>query len=78
MLLQPEKFQACVTSYSASSPNIDMEGMNGYMETNVVFEVKDLKKFADLFESSYTFPSDRCKWYESIKAGIMLCSQNKG
>ena len=78
MLLSPAEFQVCVTSYSATSPDMGLEGMNGYMETIVTFEVKDLVRFSKLYESSYVFPSDRSKWYGTVKNGIMLCSQNKG
>lgn len=34
------------------------EGMAGYIETEVVFEIRDLKKFADLWDSYYSL-SDR-------------------
>lgn len=78
MLLQPEEFQVCVESYTATAPDVAMEGMNGYMETNVTFEVKDLARFSKLYQESYVFPSDRAKWYGTVKNGIMLCSQNKG
>ena len=73
ILLQPEEFQVCVSSYTATSPDVAMEGMNGYMETIVTFEVKDLVRFGKLYEASYVFPSDRSKWYASVKKGLLSC-----
>ena len=65
--------QVCVSSYTATAPEVSLEGMNGYMETKVTFEVKDLERFAALYKISYVFPSDRPKWYGTVKNGILLC-----
>lgn len=73
MLLTPEKFQAAVVSYKASAPDVTNEGMSGYMETTVEFEVRDLERFSKLFQQSKTYPSDRSKWYHTIRKGIMSC-----
>lgn len=75
MLLQPERFNDAVNSYSASSPQMQYEGMAGYMEVNATFEVKDLSKFSKLWDDSYTFPSDRSAWYHKIKSQLMACNK---
>jgi hypothetical protein len=46
---------------------MDHEGMTGYMEVEVVFEIKDLQAFTNLWYHSYKLPSDRSKWYDQIK-----------
>jgi hypothetical protein len=73
MLLQPEKLEACVKSYKAKAPLVSMEGMIGYMETEVEFDIKSLKEFTELYESSYTYPSDRCQWYHTVKNAMIKC-----
>lgn len=73
MLLRPEEMQNAVHSYSATAPDIQHEGFNGYMETKVTFEIKDLEQFSKLYKSSYTYPSDRAKWYYKVKSTFMEC-----
>ena len=75
MLLQPEQFQTAVRSYSATSPDVAHEGMAGYMETKVIFEINDLTTFAKLFEFSRTYPSNRSEWYWKVKQGLMGCNK---
>lgn len=75
MLLQPEKFQRAVRKYTATGPDIQYEGIAGYMETGVEFDIASLKEFTELFEDSYTYPSNRTEWYNAIKNGIL--SMNK-
>lgn len=67
MLLQPELFYRAVTKYEATSPDMNGEGFNGYMEVKATFYVKNLASFNDLWEKSYKLPSDRCKWYHTVK-----------
>lgn len=67
MLLMPQTFYMAVHRYNASPPNMDHEGMTGYMEVEVVFEIKDLQAFTNLWYHSYKLPSDRSKWYDQIK-----------
>lgn len=72
MLLQPEEFSKAVTKFTSSSPNIEHEGMNGYMETVVKFEVKSLAVFSDLYDRTlvYSNPS----WYKSVRDGLLSCN----
>ena len=76
MLLLPEKFSKAVSSFEATSPDMDGEGFSGYMEVKVKFVIKDLDAFNTLWKESYVFPSDRTKWYHTIKSGMLACSQN--
>lgn len=71
MLLQPEEFSKAVIHFTSSSPNVEHEGMNGYMETVVKFEVKSLMDFSKIYEKSYTFPSDRPEWYRKVRDGML-------
>lgn len=71
MLLQPEKFQNAITSYTASSPDVANEGFNGYMEVTVEFCIKDLAKFTALYDESRVFPSDRAAWYNVIRSSMI-------
>ena len=71
MLLRPEELQHAVTSYSATTPDVEHEGFNGYIETKVTFFIKDLERFTQLYNSAYVFPSERTEWYHMIKRGLM-------
>ena len=73
MLLQPEKFECCIRSYKATAPNIAYEGMAGYMETHVEFDVSDIKLFSDLWEGARSYPSNRSAWYHTVRAGLLKC-----
>lgn len=75
MLLDPENFSKAVTSFEATSPDMQCEGFNGYMEVKVKFMIKDLDAFNTLWKKSYIFPSDRTKWYHTIKSGMLACSE---
>lgn len=77
MLLRPEEMQNAVHSYSATAPDIQNEGFNGYMETKVTFEIKDLDVFSKLYKSSYVYPSDRTKWYYKVKSCFMECDNEQ-
>lgn len=74
MLMQAEEFQQAVLKYHATAPDISSEGMSGYMETKVEFEVLSLSRFAKLYEHSRVYPSDRAKWYSMVKNGVLLCN----
>jgi len=50
-----ELFSKAVSNMSiVKGPCYEHEGMAGYIETEVVFTIKDLKAFADLWYSWYT------------------------
>lgn len=69
MMMLPDKFYRCVKSYTATSPNMDGEGFNGFMQTKVTFEVTNLKMFAELVDMCYTTPSDRSVFYHLVRDG---------
>lgn len=68
MLLMPEDFSKAVTRYEASTPDMNGEGFNGFMEVKATFYIKDLSSFSDLWSEAYVFPSDRSKWYHQVKS----------
>lgn len=73
MLSQPERFEQAISSYSASSPAFQFEGVAGYIETAVTFEINKLDVFTELYYAYYKVDCDRrSKWYYSIckEAGI--------
>lgn len=50
-----ETFSKAVSGMSiVKGPCYEHEGMAGYIETEVVFTIKDLKTFADLWDSWYS------------------------
>lgn len=71
MLLMPEKFYGAVYSYEASPPNMDHEGMAGYMEVEATFHIKDLQAFTEMWYNAYKFPSERSEWYHKIKSQML-------
>ena len=72
MLMMPEELQRAVVNYTATSPDMDGEGFNGYMEVKATFSIKDLEAFNDLWKKSYIYPSDRAEWYAFIKQNSKL------
>jgi hypothetical protein len=69
MLMVPAKFQRAITKFSSTAPDVDNEGFTGYMEVDVVFDIKDIQAFTELFQDSYVFPSDRVEFYHKLKNG---------
>lgn len=69
MLMMPEAFNKAVYKYESSSPNIEHEGMAGYMETIVIFHLKDLSAFATLFEKSRKYLTDNPSFYFRVRDG---------
>lgn len=54
----------CVQSVSFTKPNFEHEGMNGYVETTVTFEVTDILVFARIWEEYFNLPpEERTKQY---------------
>ena len=70
MLMMPEKFSRAIASYKATAPNVDHEGVIGYLEVSVEFEVRDLEAFTALYRDAYLYPTERAEWYHFIRNGI--------
>lgn len=49
------------------------EGMAGYIETEVEFEIKDLRKFTDLWYSYYSLPDRRKLDLYGLAKGLGDC-----
>jgi len=73
MLLQPKRLEAAVVSYTATKPLVSFEGMAGYIETTVTFNVANLSEFTKLFEDSRSYPSNQTRWYHTLLKEINLC-----
>jgi hypothetical protein len=71
MLMMPEQLYKAVSKYVAFPPDMPAEGMIGYMETYVEFDVKSLDEFTKLWNESYKLPSDRTDWYHRVKSGML-------
>lgn len=63
-----EPFQQSVSSIKFTEPRFDFEGMAGYIETIATIEIKDITKFAALWDS-YNSLTDmrRCELYGLAK-----------
>lgn len=58
----------CVSKFEFTTPRFDYEGMAGYIETDITVEIKDLVRFADLYDSWYRLSSDtRTRLYTKAK-----------
>lgn len=68
MLLLPRLMERAVYRYEATTPDVQNEGMNGYVEVEVTFFIKDLKAFTELWEQAYVPPSKRPEWYRKLLA----------
>lgn len=77
MLLQPEQLERAVSHYRASTPEVSLEGMSGCMATEVEFEIRSLPEFAQLYQRSQTYPSDRSRWYHTVRQGMLACDQSE-
>lgn len=67
-LQRQEKFLKSINSVKFSKPLIDFEGIAGYIETDVEFEVIDIKLFAEIYYNYYGL-DDHIKM--SIRSEIM-------
>lgn len=54
-------------------PYFEHEGMAGYIETEVVFEIKDLKKFTDIWESWHMLTHTRKLQLYGLAKGVGDC-----
>lgn len=68
MLMSPVDFQRAVHSYNATTPNIEHEGMAGYIETVVTFHIKDLELFTSLHVKCSNIAPE---WYNMVKYGLL-------
>lgn len=53
MQLQGDRFSKAISKVELTAPDYAHEGINGYLETKVTFEVRDLTEFSKLYSSSY-------------------------
>lgn len=68
LLLQGESFQRAVCSYTSTSPDFAHEGVAGYVEVVLTFEIKDLEVFTKIWYGWYKC-EDRTGLYHKMKEG---------
>lgn len=67
-------FSNCVESMKiVKGPHHQFEGMSGYIETEVEFVLKDLKRFSDLWESWYSLTDKRKLDLYGLAKGLGDC-----
>ena len=67
-------FSDCVQSMKIiDGPHHQSEGMAGYIETEVEFILKDISKFADLWDSWYTLTNKRKLDLYGLAKGLGDC-----
>lgn len=60
VLCSGEAYSEAVSQMAITKgPYFEYEGASGYIETEVVFEIKDLKKFTDIWESWHSLTDVR-------------------
>lgn len=57
-LLRQGEFLRSVSNVSFSQPAVEFEGMAGYIETKVEFDVKDIVLFAKVYIDYYSVDND--------------------
>lgn len=73
MLMNTKDFEQAVFKYHATSPAYQSEGVAGYIETTVDFELKSLSQFSELYNAYYKLDCDqRIKWYNDVCYGAGL------
>lgn len=71
LMLSGEDFEQAINNVQFSSPNFAHEGLAGYIEVDVTFDVKDLKKFAEIYLNYYELDHRiKQKLYTQIKTGL--------
>ena len=68
------RFSACVSGMRiVKGPAHDLEGMAGYIETEVEFTVTDLAKLSGLLDSYYTLTDERRAGLYGLAKGLGDC-----
>lgn len=58
----------CTRDFKFSTPRFDLEGVVGYIETELTIDVKDIEKFAELYTSWFKLnPDTRTMLYAKAK-----------
>lgn len=66
--LSNQRFMDSINSVEFTRPLFEFEGMNGYIETNATFNVKNLKTFSTEFDRWYEASDEvKSKLYRDLK-----------
>ena len=66
----PEYAQAVFSMRTINGPNHDLEGMSGYIEVEVEFNIRDLARFTALWESWYSLTENQKLKLQCLARGI--------
>ena len=69
-LLDRLEFTQAINKIEFYSPNVDAEGFNGYIETRVIIEVKDLEAVSKQIKAWYTTSDETRTAYYKRARGI--------
>lgn len=69
MLLVPHRLYQAVHSYTSTSPDMRHEPQSERMLVDVVFDIKDIHEFIELWEYAQDL-SKSPDWYHGVKQGI--------
>lgn len=70
MQLQGKIFSTAIESFTCSRPLFEFEGVSGYIEVTINFNIRELSAFAELWSGWYTY-TDRTNFYHKISSGRM-------
>jgi len=65
LTFRSREFSKAVYKYECSSPRFDFEGIAGYIECELSFEIQDLALFSKIFFEWYT-TENRSEFYDQI------------
>ena len=66
MQMQGKDFADAIESFSCNRPNLEAEGFNGYIEVEVIFNIRNLQTFSKIWHSWYASPN-RDKIYKMAR-----------
>lgn len=74
LMMQGENYSLAINDMKMSTPGHTHEGITGYIETNVEFQIRDLALFSKLWYSWYNLEDDvRNTLYTMAKGGFGKC-----
>ena len=67
MQMQPALWSQAITGFKMGKPRFEHEGMAGYIETDVEFQIGSISAFAELWMSWYTESTEnRNRMYQTL------------
>jgi hypothetical protein len=73
LMCSGENLQQAASKVTFKSPDFNGEGFNGYIETDYEIEIKDLKLFANIWNSWYSLTEKRRIELYGLAKGLGDC-----